>query len=151
MCQPDSNSNRKTLQQFLRLDPPSCQGKLCDYYKRAQELQTIESALKERLKELRCLYGISQLVEEHSKSLPALLQSVVELLPPSWQYPDNCCARITLYDQRYESARFRDAPWRQSAAILVQGQTAGTVEVFYSQEMPASAEGPFLRRCFEIA
>jgi len=72
------------------------------------------------------------------------LQAVVALLPPSWQYPDICCARLTLYDQTYEAGEFRESPWMQSAAIQIQGQPAGAVEVFYLQEMPTLAEGPFL-------
>jgi len=140
---PSPESGKAT--RYLRLDPPPCRGKECDFFVRAQELGSIESALKERLKELHCLYGISQLVEEHSDSLPRLLQAVVESLPPSWQYPDICCARVTLYDRRYEAGEFRESPWRQSATIQVQGQPAGAVEIIYLQEMPALAEGPFLK------
>jgi DNA-binding CsgD family transcriptional regulator len=145
MNQPNSNPESGKVTRHLRLDPTPCKGKKCDFFARSQELGAVESALNERLKELHCLYGISQLVEEHRDSLPRLLQGIVELLPSSWHYPDLCCARVTLYDQKYEAGEFRESPWRQSAAIQVHRQPAGTVEVFYLQEMPALEEGPFLK------
>ncbi len=58
------------------------------------ERKKIEHALRERVKELRCLYGIAKLVERHEPNLDATLQGAVELLPPSWQYPEVTCARI---------------------------------------------------------
>ena len=145
MTPPRPKPNSGKVTRYLRLDPQPCRGEECEFLAKAQELGALESALKERLKELRCLYGISQLVEEYPDSLPRLLQGVVELLPSSWQYPDICCARVKLYDQAYIAGDFQESPWRQSATIQAQGQRAGVVEVFYLKEMPTLAEGPFLK------
>ena len=106
--------------------------------------EQVERALRERVKELNCLYGITQLLEQHGDRLEQLLQGIVELLPPSWQYPDICCARLIL-DRQYRSAGFREAPWRQSARIIVSGENNGVVQVYYLKEEPDSDEGPFLR------
>ncbi|MDY7035566.1 MAG: hypothetical protein SV375_05305, partial [Thermodesulfobacteriota bacterium] len=51
-------------------------------------------ALRERIKELNCLYGIAQLAERHSDSIEELLRDLVHFLPFSWQYPEITCARI---------------------------------------------------------
>lgn len=106
--------------------------------------QQIEHALRERVKELRCLYGIAKLVERHEPDLDAILQGAVELLPPSWQYPEVTCARIILEEKEYTSPGFQETGHKQSADILTKGKRAGVVEVYYIQEMPASDEGPFL-------
>lgn len=111
----------------------------------ARDWQAIEAALRERVKELNCLYGITQLVEEHCDSLQRLLQGIAELLPPSWQYPDVCCARLVLEDRQYISRDFRESIWRQSARIVVADEVAGAVEVYYLQQKPTLDEGPFLR------
>jgi hypothetical protein len=58
------------------------------------EPEEVGAALRERIKELNCLYGVSQLAERHMYSLDALLQELVNFLPYSWQYPDITCARI---------------------------------------------------------
>ena len=60
-------------------------------------------ALRERIKELNCLYGISQLAERHSDSIDDLLQDLVNFLPYSWQYPEITCARIVFKDKIFKS------------------------------------------------
>ena len=110
-----------------------------------RQLKEDQAALKERLKELKCLYAISQLAERHGNSLPDLLNGIVRLLPPSWQYPDICQARLTLYDARYHTEGFQESRWGQAAPIRVRGEIAGLLEVFYLAKKPVLAEGPFLQ------
>jgi len=105
----------------------------------------VEQALRERIKELNCLYGIAQLAERHPDSLDDLLRDVAQILPPSWQYPEITCARITFRGKVYRSNAFRATKWRQASEIHVYSETAGMVEVFYTQQCPTLHEGPFLR------
>lgn len=104
----------------------------------------IEHALRERVKELRCLYGIAKLVERHEPSLEALFQRAVDLLPPSWQYPEVTCARILFEGKEYRSAGFMETGYKQAADILMSGKKVGVVEVCYTRKMPTADEGPFL-------
>ncbi len=108
------------------------------------ERKKIEHALRERVKELRCLYGIAKLVESHEPNLDAILQGAVELLPPSWQYTEVTCARIIFEEKEYKSPDFTETTDMQSADILTKGKKAGVVEVYYKKKMPPSDEGPFL-------
>jgi hypothetical protein len=101
--------------------------------------------LRERVKELNCLYGIAQLVERHPASLQDILAGVACALPPAWQYPEVACARIVFENRRYESQGYLQTAWRQFAPIRVSGETRGEVSVCYREERPASFEGPFLR------
>lgn len=110
----------------------------------ARDYREAEQALKERVKELNCLYGISQLVEKWGDDFPSLLQGIADLLPPSWQYPEICCARVIVDEADYCSEDFRTSPWKQSAEICANGQTCGLVEVYYRRKCPENAEGPFL-------
>jgi signal transduction histidine kinase len=100
--------------------------------------------LAERVKELNCLYGISRLFERSGQGLDQILQAVVELLPPAWQHPEVAQALIELHNDRYGTKGFRDTPWEQACPIIVEGETAGWVRVSYTEERPASDEGPFL-------
>ena len=50
--------------------------------------------LEKKVKKLDCLYAISDLVEKPDTSLSEILQGVVHLIPPSWQYPEITCAKI---------------------------------------------------------
>ena len=46
----------------------------------------VESALRERIKELNCLYGISQLAERHLHSLDGFLRDLVRYLPTVFRW-----------------------------------------------------------------
>jgi len=109
------------------------------------EPSEVERALRERIKELNCLYGITRLTERGPDSLEEFLQRVVNILPPSWQYPEITCARITFEGQTYKTAGFKVTKWRQAARIMMFNEPVGEVEVFYTQQKPALFEGPFLR------
>jgi len=110
-----------------------------------EELQKRTYELGERVKELNCLYGLSNLFERPGISLEEILQETVELIPPSWQYPDITCARITLESLEYKTQNFKESAWRQASDILVHGTRTGVLEVFYLEEKPEIDEGPFLK------
>ncbi len=83
------------------------------------EQPKVENALRERIKELNCLYGISQLAERHFNSLDNLLEELVNFLPHSCQYPDITCARFVFKGITYKSEGFKVTEWRQSSRIYV--------------------------------
>ncbi len=110
-----------------------------------QEPEKIDIALRERIKELNCLYGIARLAERYHDSMDDFLKALVELLPLSWQYPEVACARILFEGTTYRSRNLKVTRWRQSAPILVHNRTAGDITMFYLAERPAADEGPFLK------
>ena len=109
------------------------------------ERDKVESALHERIKELNCLYGVSQLAERNFNSLDNMLESLVEFLPHSWQYPNVTCSRIVFKEKTYKSEGFRVTEWRQSARIYIYSEPVGEVAIFYLEECPPADEGPFLK------
>ena len=102
-------------------------------------------ALRERIKELNCLYSISQITERHSDSIENLLQELVSVLPFSWQYPEITCARITFMGKSYKSKGFKMAKWRQTSQITVYNELVGEVAIIYLEERPPMEEGPFIK------
>jgi DNA-binding CsgD family transcriptional regulator len=104
----------------------------------------VQRALHERIKELNCLYAITQLVESESSSIDDVLAAVVNILPPSWQYPEITCARIIFQKKTFKSRGFKVTTWRQSSRILIHNEPMGEVTIFYLEERPAEHEGPFL-------
>jgi len=109
------------------------------------ELYELNYILRERIKEINCLYGISRLVEERNTSIDTILQGVVNLLPPSWQYPEATCARIKVRNRQITTANFMETIWKQAEEIIVNGEKYGIIEVYYLEEKPKSDEGPFLK------
>jgi hypothetical protein len=45
--------------------------------------------IKERIKELNCLYDISRFGASTDFSLDAILQAVIDFIPPAFQYPNH--------------------------------------------------------------
>jgi len=105
----------------------------------------VEVALLERIKELNCMYGMAILAERYSGSIEDFLRNLINILPPSWQYPEITCARILFDGKTYKSRGFNSSKWRQSSRILMYNEPMGEVEVFYLEEMPPEDEGPFLK------
>jgi two-component system NtrC family sensor kinase len=107
--------------------------------------RTAQVELRERVKEMTCLYGIAKLQEEEDIPLEKILQGIVEILPPAWLYPDIASARITLEGKIFETPKFREGGEKQTADIILDNQQRGSVEVVYSEKKPELDEGPFLK------
>ncbi len=102
-------------------------------------------ALRERVKELTCLYGIARLVARSDVPLENMLQSIVELLPPAWLYPEIATARIMFDGDSYTAPNFQEGLYKQTANIITGGKKRGRVEVIYIEEKPELDEGPFMK------
>ncbi len=113
--------------------------------KKEAERQDLVLELGDRVKELNCLYTVSELVEDPDIDMKKALEQVAGVLPPGWQYPDITCARIKVEDKEFRSSGFMETEWKQSANIDVNGKSVGLVEVYYKEEMPRLFEGPFLQ------
>ena len=107
--------------------------------------QLDHAALRERIKELTCLYRLTQLAETPGITSTELFGGVARLLPDAWQYSEIAAARVVLDDVRYESARFDSCVACQSADIVVAGQKRGSIDVVYREPRPEMDEGPFLK------
>ena len=107
---------------------------------------TILHELQERAKELNCLYRVDELLNRSDCSLEEIFRgdrrSSAAGMAVSARLPG---AHHLSKSQAIRVARFSADQWVQSANIVVQGETVGTVEVSYRQQMPRSDEGPFLK------
>jgi len=102
------------------------------------------NSLAERVKELNCLYGVYALFEDRESSLDTIYQGIVDLIPPSWQYPEITCARLIINHNQFSTSNFSESPFAQSENIIVFEENIGCLEVFYLAEKPTRDEGPFI-------
>ncbi len=108
-----------------------------------EEREQLLHDMGERIKELRCLYGMSQLLRQNG-SLEKIFRNAVTLIPPGWHYPEITRARLRFDDREYVSAPFEETSWKQAADIVVAGQCRGALEICYLEPRPTLDEGPFL-------
>jgi hypothetical protein len=103
------------------------------------------SALRERAKELRCMYEVVSALSRREELPQAVFKRVLDALPPAWQYPEDTTARIEYFGRTHALPDFEDTPWRQRAPISIWRTVVGFVEVHYKHPKPTAWEGPFLR------
>jgi len=101
--------------------------------------------LKERAKELTCLYRADELLNQPDAPIDEILKAIAGILPDGWQYPNLCRCRIVFEGRVIQAHAFEPTGWVQSAAITVRSQPAGAVEIYYLQQAPDADEGPFLK------
>ncbi|ANE52818.1 PAS domain S-box protein [Flavisolibacter tropicus] len=110
-----------------------------------QTLLNRNTEIKERVKELQCLYQLSELANDPKYTVDEIMQECANITPAAYQYPEITCALIHFGDQEYTSYNFEKSEWKQEANIELNGELAGVVKVFYKKEMPQAYEGPFLK------
>jgi PAS domain S-box-containing protein len=101
--------------------------------------------LYERVKELGCLYGISNVLAQQNISTEKIFSEIVVLIPQAWRYPEVACARIHVEDKDFTTKNFRETEWKLSQDIAANGARVGCVEVYYLEQRPEVTEGPFTK------
>ncbi|MBI9067469.1 MAG: hypothetical protein JEZ09_09270 [Salinivirgaceae bacterium] len=112
----------------------------------AQNIDEIKASLKERIKELECLYNISEIAYVKLNSpISEIFSDILEILPAGWQYPEITCARIYLDNKSYYSQNYVPSNLKQRASIFISNTERGFVEILYKENRPKRDEGPFLK------
>jgi signal transduction histidine kinase len=105
----------------------------------------IAHALRERIKELTCLYSISQISEKNAAAPDKIFHGIAEAIPPAWQYAEATAARIVLDGKSYHSSNFEESHRKMTAPVIIAGKRRGMVEVVYTGRLPHSDEVRFLK------
>jgi len=110
------------------------------------EIDKLLVSLQERAKELNCLYDVERVLAQFDLPLETAFQRVVDAMPAGWQYPEVCVAMLDYGETSFKTSEreFKPTLWVQSADISVQGEIAGRLSVWYMEERPREAKGPFL-------
>jgi DNA-binding CsgD family transcriptional regulator len=111
------------------------------------DIGNAEISLRERVKELTCLYQLGEVIErceDSSDPFDVLFQGAADILPESWLHSGIAQARIVFDGKEYVTAGFQESSWMMAADLVVTGRKVGVVEVQYLEERPTVDEGPFL-------
>ncbi len=108
-------------------------------------LEQLISELKERAKELNCLYEVQEVLNKPMLSNEEICKNLIRVIPPGWQYPEICKVKLSCFGNTYTSDNFVETDWYIQSDIVVQDLVAGEITVYYTEERPASDEGPFLK------
>ena len=101
--------------------------------------------LRERIKELRCIIDVAKLANQIKMSADKLALELVKIIPDAWQYPGITVCKINLNGTNYKSENFKKTKNLLQAPLHLDKKKIGSIEVYYTKEMPALDEGPFLK------
>lgn len=101
--------------------------------------------LRERIKELTCVYQIAKLATAMDAPLEETLTEAVNLIPPAFLYPEAGIGVLQVDDQQYTSHTGREYRHRLQSPIWVHGQERGYVALCYDRDFRELDQGPFLR------
>jgi len=99
--------------------------------------------LKEREKEMKCLYKVQGIIDE---DLPVdeFLNTIIKHLWGGWQYPNITRVIITFENQIYKESGWEETEWVQYADIIVDDEVLGRIEVYYTQFKKLVTDSQFL-------
>lgn len=110
------------------------------------KIDEIRASLNERVKELECLYSISEIsYVKQSNSLAEIFEDILKVLPNGWQYPEITCAKIVFDGKEYITENYELNSFMQWSNINIDGKIRGGIEIGYLEEKPKLDEGPFLK------
>jgi len=129
--------------QDYRADDLALLRRFADVFAIAVQRYRIDATLRRKsddlarhVRTLQCLYEISELASRPNISLREMMQGVVNLLPTAWESRRGVHARIVLNELRFITSNFRETPSRILCDVLVQGESIGSLEVFFGEEAP---------------
>jgi nitrate/nitrite-specific signal transduction histidine kinase len=130
---------REAHQQVLNL-----QAQLAEYKWIEDALHRRTRELSERVKELDCLYSISECLRHRDDRLAEVLDRIVNLVPKGYQNPDRTCACVTVSDRTFRSRDFRHTAHSHSAQIHTGRKQVGSIQVYVSPPVGSGDEPLFL-------
>jgi signal transduction histidine kinase/CheY-like chemotaxis protein/CHASE1-domain containing sensor protein len=110
---------------------------------RTRELRQTENTLRERIKELRCLHTISQIIDRN-EPIDAMLTEIALHMPGGWSHSAYAGACITYQGNTYLSPGFVNSPIALRAPLLIFGDVRGQVAVHYREDAPCPPDQPFI-------
>ncbi|HNQ83417.1 MAG TPA: nucleotidyltransferase domain-containing protein [Bacteroidales bacterium] len=91
--------------------------------------------LNERAKELKCIYQVCEALRDEKADLIKVFKSILDSIPPGYQYPTVCEARINFEGKQYSSTDFKETEWIQRAEIVIDNHISGEIQVCYIQDV----------------
>lgn len=98
--------------------------------------------LDSKIRELNCLYGISDMLNKPGISIEEILQETVGLIRPSLHFSENSLVRIITDSGEYKTDDFKITDWRLDHDISVKNEKFGILEVYRLNKNP-EIEGHF--------
>jgi len=94
---------------------------------------TTEEKLKERVKELTCLYEISKIISQSDHIEKKVLKKVISTIKKAWRFNDDAIVEIDIENYFLSTSEIASETVFQKSFIKISNQNAGHIKVHYLQ------------------
>jgi two-component system, NtrC family, sensor kinase len=109
---------------------------MSDFIPKLHEISDMKDAdhkLKERVKELNCLYEISKVALDANNDVDALVAKTLQIIPAAMQYPDLAETQIQIATAKFSTSGFDRCKLMIQARLNIDKNSGGTIKVGYKQ------------------
>jgi len=108
-----------------------------------EELKELTSDLNQKIKQLNCLYDISDITGIPGITYSEIFTKALDILPIGLKYSHDACVEILFENQRFYSKDYKETKWSYSAPIKVTNKKLGVLKVCYLSEKPIVSKDVF--------
>ncbi|MCB2194480.1 MAG: PAS domain S-box protein [Bacteroidetes bacterium] len=91
--------------------------------------ENLLSNLKERIKEMECLYLVNESIRDPKIEAEEVLNKIVAYIPSGWPYPKKIFAEVLLDKKIYRAKNYKDSELFTSEKILIDNKERGHIKV----------------------
>ncbi|MBD3254173.1 MAG: PAS domain S-box protein [Candidatus Lokiarchaeota archaeon] len=117
--------------------------------KRKNLLRITHNKLKERIKELTCLYQISKIIENQKYDTDLLIYEVLKIIPSAFQFPDLVQVCVNYKFKIYHNKDFRKTIYLISSQAIINNEEFKLTVYYTSEEEFLIQEKKFLKEVVE--
>ena len=107
-------------------------------------MEAADLKLKERVKELKCLYDLSKIALEAGNDLSTILSKTLTILPQAMQYPELAEVSITVNRTSYVTKGFGKSRHHITSSIGIGKKKNGLIKIGYRPSRNLKARSTFL-------
>lgn len=107
------------------------------------EYQEKITKLKEREKELKCLYRVEEIIRQNLP-IEEFFMEIVKRIWGGWQYPIITRVKIIFESKIYKEPGWTETEWIQHADIIIDDNVLGRIEVYYTSFKKIIIDSQFL-------
>lgn len=109
----------------------------------SERISYLVESLNERSKELNCIYQVNDILRDYTVEIDTVFSQILQILPEAWRYSEICRTCIIFDEKIYEPIPFNRTKLKQSAAIMIEDNVAGEIQVYYTKPV-TNDKGIFL-------
>ncbi|MGM0530283.1 MAG: nucleotidyltransferase domain-containing protein [Bacteroidota bacterium] len=106
--------------------------------------------LREREKELNCLYRIMQILKDEENDIEDILKEVVNEIPYGWRFSGICMVKLIYQNKQFTTPYFYETKWCQTAEIVVDEKVMGEIRVYYADNVANDPDKLFLPEEYQL-